>query len=153
AAEQTAQQAVWTNDRIAGYRQDRVVVGERREVLATNQRRERIDRFVLAEDLVAMGGEALTECQPGAGTNADDHALLLRRSVVEDGAELRVEPVGATLRRATRGRSDRGVRSGEDRNDRCDRERELSKHSSHAMSPRYADGRDAVSRKGTARAG
>ena len=36
---------------------------------------QRIDRFVLAEDLVAMSGQALAERGPAAGTDADDDPL------------------------------------------------------------------------------
>ena len=58
-SEQAAQQAVRTDDRRRPKPRARVVVGELREILAVNDGGQRIERFVLAEDLIAVRGQAL----------------------------------------------------------------------------------------------
>ena len=116
-------------------REDPVAIGQRREIPAVYDRGERVDRFVLAKNLVAVSGEAGTQRRPAARADANDDALRVGRAVVEHGAELRVEPLGAMLKRATPGGSHPGIRDGEDRYDRYEPDREMSKHSSHAISP------------------
>jgi hypothetical protein len=88
---------------------------------------------VLPKNLIAVSDQALAKRRPAARTNANDDALRFGRTVGKYSPELQVQSFGATRRHATSGRSDLRIGDCENRSGDGESEREMSKHSFHAI--------------------
>jgi hypothetical protein len=81
--------------------EDRVVVGKGADVLAVDDSGQRVDRLVLDKNAVAVSRQCPAERRSSAWARPDDDPLRLRRAVLENRSERRIEAHGATFGQLT----------------------------------------------------